>query len=494
MKIKRIASLLLAMIMLAACGEPADKQTEQNAQTTAAVIEETTAEETRIEPNLPDITFDGADFTHLGTGGTSVYQVYYATNDLWAEEEIGEPLNDAVYRRNVAVEDKYKVKINLISDEDSINRMQQAIRSDDCPYDVVWSYHVRLFSAITEGWFLDLKTVPHLDLSAPWWDQNIQSDLTLSDKVYLLTGDITTTDDGGTFLVFFNKYLVEQYNLASPYELVNSGNWTLAEFSKMVKAVSEDLNGTGEYEEWADRFGLLTDSEQIHRLYLGLGGKYFEGNAEDGYRISITDEKNFNRLSELYELIGNEQYCAMLSGDWDVSTDNIHWYSRAVGFGGDHYLFCVQQTLTITELRDMENEFGILPLPKYDTTEERYYAPVDTNIPVLALMINTPDLEKSAIILEALANEGMYTVTPVYNETLLERKYTRDDESVDMLKVIAQSRIYDLMGISKWGGIYDIAIGVHRDGKELKISDYEKKLNAAQKLLDKNYDKFMENE
>ena len=337
-----------------------------------------------------------------------------------------------------------------------------------------------------------MQTVPHLDLSAPWWDQNIQKDLSLSDKVYLLTGDISIKDDGGGFLLYFNKHLINEYNLASPYELVKSGNWTLAEFSSMVKAVSEDLNGTGEYEEWADRFGLLTDSEQIHRLYLGLGGQYFEGNAKDGYRISITDEKNFQRLNDLYELLGDERYCAMLRGDWDVSTDNIHWYSRAVGFGGDHYLFCVSGTGAVTELRDMEHEFGILPMPKYDTNETRYYSCVDTNIPVLALLINTPDLEKSAIILEALANEGMYTVTPVFNETLLERKYTRDEESIDMLKIIAQSRVYDLMGIAKWGGIYDIAIGVHANCKELKISDYEKRLNAAQKLLDKNYDKFME--
>lgn len=492
-KAKNITAWILAMLMLASCGEASISSNEDTKAPESQITEDTTAAETRLALNLPEVTFDGADFTHLATGTTSStpYYVYYAADDLYAEGEIGEPINDAIYRRNRAVEEKYDVTIKIIAEEETTSRMQQAFRSDDCPYDVVWNYTTRFASNLTSGWFTDLTTVPYLDLSQPWWDQNIQKDLTLSDKVYLLTGGISILDDECAFSLFFNKYLVNENHLTSPYELVTSGKWTLNEFSNMVKAVSSDLDGSGEMEEWIDRYGLLTDSEQINRLFLGIGGQFYEGNAEDGYRISITDEKNFQRMSDLKELLGNDRYCAMLSTNWGISTDNIFYWSRAVGFGNDHYLFYASGVGTAVELRDMEHEFGILPIPKYDEQQSRYYAPVDYNAPVLALMINTPDLEKSAIILEALSYEGMYTSEVAFTESSLERKYTRDEESLEMIKIISESRCYDMYTICNWGDLYSISVNAHGKGTDLRISNYEKSLNTAQKKLDKEYEKFM---
>ncbi len=490
MKAKKTAALLLAMLMLAACGEPADTPSDQDAQTTAASIEETTAAETRIEPNLPDISFDGTDFTHLGTGGSSVYQVYYATSDLWTEGESGEPFNDAIYKRNRAVEEKYDIVIGLVSDENTYTKMQQMVNSNDCIYDAVWTYQFSMYQAALQGWLTDFNTIPHIDLSSKWWDQNIGKDMGFYGKVYTMTGDISTRDDACTIMTYFNKFLIEQYKLTSPYELVNTNQWTIDRFIEMTKAVSEDVDGNGSLER-GDVFGMLSENALNHRIFVGLGGTYFEHDGDGDYFFTITEEQNIDRMNKALELLNLENHVSNMNR-WE-SGDNVFQAGRQL-FTQDKFLFHLSLPLVIDEFRDMKNEFGIVPLPKYDTQQDRYYSVLDANVPLLAVMTNTPDIEKTGVILEALAAESMYTVTPEYNETLLKRKYTRDTESAAMLDVISQSRTFDVMGMINWGGIVNVGNSAYEKGNSVNISDYEKLLKAAQKLLEKDLKKFREME
>ena len=59
-------------------------------------------------------------------------------------------------------------------------------------------------------------------------------------------------------------------------------------------------------------------------------------------------------------------------------------------------------------------------------------------------------------MVEALAAESMYTLTPAYYDIALERKYMRDEESREMLDIILSSRIVDLDIIFNWGGSYSL--------------------------------------
>ena len=108
MKMKRTVSMLLLTAMLASlfASCAGDDQANSKAQTTSA-DGVTTAADAETEINYLDM-LPAADF---GGQDCDILCRESLVDEIWIEEEIGETMNDAVYRRNKAVEEKYKVVI-----------------------------------------------------------------------------------------------------------------------------------------------------------------------------------------------------------------------------------------------------------------------------------------------------------------------------------------------------------------------------------------------
>jgi len=95
-------------------------------------------------------------------------------------------------------------------------------------------------------------------------------------------------------------------------------------------------------------------------------------------------------------------------------------------------------------LRDMEDDFGIIPMPKYDEYQENYttYSHDGSSAFLIPITNSTPDT--TAAVLEAMAAETYRTVTPAYFEIALKEKYSRDDESSRMLDIIIEGNYPDV--------------------------------------------------
>jgi hypothetical protein len=149
---KKILKLLCLFVMagmvfaVASCAKENEKEKLQSGKTETpgeSVNGENTATEeaeVKILPDLPDQTFDGYTFTFLSFGGNE--------NPDWVtadpreivpqyETENGEPINDAVHKRNIMIEDKYKIKINMITTTDEIGKLNKAVKADTDEYDAV---------------------------------------------------------------------------------------------------------------------------------------------------------------------------------------------------------------------------------------------------------------------------------------------------------------------------------------------------------------------
>jgi hypothetical protein len=120
----------------------------------------------------------------------------------------------------------------------------------------------------------------------------------------------------------------------------------------------------------------------------------------------------------------------------------------------DRMLFFWARLSMLNSLRDMEADFGIIPQPKFNETQENYISNVNS---WSGAMIGVPkiaaDFERTSIILEALAAEGYYTLKPAYYDVVLNRKYMRDEESSVMLDIIFGSRQYDICTLYNFGDI-----------------------------------------
>ncbi|MDD4772510.1 MAG: hypothetical protein PHZ09_02775, partial [Eubacteriales bacterium] len=249
--IPRLIILLLLLALLlpaAACAQnPGNVPSDVSAVSADTEAEE---EETILEPDLPDIKFDGVEFSILISSNEERGTV---KNDFAAAEQNGESINDARFMRNIAIEEKYSVDIvdypvNVGHNGPGLAAIKKSVSAADFAYDAAMMAGYDTCVLAYTDHLIDLYTLEYLNLSQPWWDQKANSDLTITGKMFYTTGDISTADNDATYAVLFNKKLVTDYSLSDFYDLVKQGKWTIDRFIEAVTQVHSDLDGNGVYD------------------------------------------------------------------------------------------------------------------------------------------------------------------------------------------------------------------------------------------------------
>ncbi len=126
-----LCSFLLSFIV--SCSSPdVTEKIETSVPTEEINVEETTE---KLMPDLPEENFEGFDFNflHWNIAGWS-----YIIGDLDVDEETGETLNDAVYKRNIVIEDKYNIRINAFYEgqDKIVSNIKKLVLSEDNTYSV----------------------------------------------------------------------------------------------------------------------------------------------------------------------------------------------------------------------------------------------------------------------------------------------------------------------------------------------------------------------
>ncbi len=428
---KRILTVLMLVLLLAttACSNVSDKEGETTSPTANLTEAETTSTETSLKANIPAGTnYGGYEFVVAN----SFYDATkYTTNAIDPGVMAGDVLNDAIYTRTLTVEEL--LNIALTDRAYTVDQMKIEINAGDVQYDLmtVDLSHVRNF--INLGAVIDFYNLDGIDLEMPWWDQNAQEKLSVNGKLFYTLSDflITGLDNGRA--VYFNKEMHKKLGLENPYELVKNNQWTLDKMREMGLQAVSDLNGDGKYNE-NDQFGMLCwNATSFYEVYLTSSDAEIMKQSENNIPYFYCFDSRFIDV-----------YTKLL----DVfSKDNMTFLKNDLNlFMEDHALFTTWTLFGATRLRDMNTDFGILPPPKYDTTQEKFWS-VSPNPHTLMVPFGTKDELRTGIILEALAyySSSAYsdaTVIPAYFELAVKGKTTRDEESLEMLDIIKNSISY----------------------------------------------------
>jgi len=436
-------------------------------------------ESVKITPDLPEVYYDGYKFTVLSMTDEQDYE----RDDFFAEEFNGDIINDAKYTRNLYVEDKYGVSINTVNIKNfsmgnGTNKLKKEISAGNTTYDAAVLSGYDAANSTTGGYLMDLNSMPLLDLSKPWWDQKANEDLTIKNKMFFTTGDISAAAGAAIWATVFNKKLIQDYGVKeNPYELVKSGKWTWDMITKIAKMVSEDLDGNGKMDQH-DRFGFITVDDIMQSMINTVGERCAVINAGGEIELSIYNERTVAAYEKISELV------------WDSS---ITFQTQRVSDAIDITMFSNNQALFYSGLfrhmlqfRDMETDFGILPMPKLDESQNEYCNPVNT---WWSLFVCVPALqenaERTAVILEALAAESRYTLRPAFYEKSLIGKHTRDEESEEMLDIIFATRVFDFGWYYQIGGLDFGMINIIRAKSGTFASTVEKAMGKVEKDINK---------
>ena len=443
---------------------------------------EDNGEEVKIYPDLPDKDYNGYQFTIL-----SVVDGDFHQDDFQAEEMTGDIINDAKYARNLYVEEKYGVKLNSLilgNWGGGAAAIRKSVAAGDFAYDaaVIWGYDA--CTLVIQGLLWDLNDMPPLDLSKPWWDQRANEDLSIRGKMFFTTGDISQIMSDSIFAILFNKKLVQEYEIEDPYALVKSGKWTYDKFAELSKMVSGDLDGNGIYDE-SDLYGMLATDDVMQCIINSIGEKCAKINNNGEIELSLYNEKTISVFNKYMDFACDNTVV--------FSSQRVDDNAAIRVFEAGRGLFFPYGVKFVARFRNMETDFGILPFPKLDEQQSEYYSPIITwwSMYVCVPTIQE-DIERTAVILEALAAESRYTVRPAYYDISLKTKHSRDDESSEMLDIIFSTRAYDFGWYYKFGN-YDTGIlDLYRRLNNDFTSMYERGLGRAENDVQKINDLFNE--
>ena len=484
---KQISALLLIVMIFSVFAACSDKSSETTVNTTIAGNDsETISEETtegRIDPGLPDdVNYDGYEFKVLTKGD---HNSHWSSRDIAAVEVTGEPINDAVYNRNLAISEKYGVTVvdvpGTSADSGTLEGLaRKAIAAGDDVYDML-CFRTPTLSA--EGYLNNFYDMPYINLEQPYYDQNIIEAYTIQDRLFCIAGDMIVMDNDAIINVQFNKKIAEDYGFAEQYGkdlygMVNDGEWTLGVFYETAKMVREDLNGDGQMTELTDRWGYQTEGHNGYAFFAGAGEKIAQ--VENDYPvIKLDSERVVNVLEKVVEI--QMDRVTGLHSDVPKGYADVWTECMDKNFEGGLALYNIAGLNRVTLFRAMEIDFGLLPMPKYDEAQDRYYNPVNTwcgNF--ICIPVTATDIDRTGLIIEALSCESRYTLLPAYYDITLKTKLSRDEESSAMVDLLLETTMYDIGMFYNWGNAEGLLTGLQDAGKfSSSLASSEKSINAA---------------
>ena len=445
----------------------------------------------KILPNVPDdVDFDGYEFTILAN--STSYNSHWYSRDIYVEEENGETINDAVYSRNRAIEEKYNITIKGSFSASQYNDARRSVQSGDNSFDVL---SIPLQGATAnlarEGMLLDLKNVPYVDLEQPWWDQKANEQLSIENRVLFTISDLLVIDKDALFIFLFNKDVIQEYGLEDPYQLVRDGTWTIDKLWDMAKVVTRDINGDGVMDD-NDAYGLISQTHTMHGNVVSSGHFVITKDNNDMPIINIQDPMIMASYQKWIEIL-NDRTNTIIAQDWNSKyTGDTIWDHQLDVLNEKRGLWLYTGMNRVTMLREMECNFGILPNPKYDESQSDYYNAVHAWCTTSVSIPITSDPERTGMILEALTSESYYTLRPAYYDISLKSKLMRDDESGEMLDLIFKTRSYDLGHVYNWGGVFDMFGNLAQQRSTDFVSGYERILPRIETDMQKAIDNFQE--
>jgi len=432
---KRYISLLLILSLLAgtavSCGNTEEAETSGDTET----IVETVPEETvpaRLD-NLPELDYEGTDFT-IYIGGSGAY---------FREELNGEIINDAIYKRQLAAEERLNIHLAEFSVPGGWNGqdvykqgISTAVQAGDGAYDMATAYSQLAGDVAIAGYYMNILDLPHLDLSREYYSQLLLEQTILKNKLFFVTGDINHEYLAHTTGLIYNKDMAKDQGITEDlYALVHEGKWVLDKLISLTEGIYQDLNGNGEKDD-EDRYGFFSHIAWIDGFWQAAGLNWID--VKDGVP-SISPLIYSERAVSLVE-----KMCTFVCDSPDSKLYENGTTEHAAAEGRVLFQARSFNTLSNELYRNSEYTFGFLPFPKYDEQQEQYYSFMEYSMPMISIPKDAKDPVMSSAVIELLAAEGLRLLTPAYFETVMKVKYADSPEDAAMFDLIRSSVTFDL--------------------------------------------------
>ena len=364
-------------------------------------------------------------------------------NEFEILEQTGTLVDDAIYERNMAVEERMGIDLTFTEQEgENANianfalYVQNAYQAGSRDYDIIPTYSRTAAVLSTRGLYYNLNEIDdnYINLEQPWWPECITSTVTIGDAIYFITGDCSTNVLHMMYTIWVNKDLITEYQLENPYELVRKGEWTIDKLIELTTNTYQDLNNNGQ-EDKNDFFGFVGVDYGLDAFYTGSGLRLVD--LHDTDYLIISPDYSSEKTVDLVDKLG----AVCMGTDWNISGD------MGTIFREERALFCQNRTYYAKRnLLEVEFSYGLVPTPKYDLEQEEYISVLANPITLYGIMADVEEnrLSEMTAVIECWGSEGYRKTTPALFETNMKLKYSETSDESEMFDIVHDTINLDL--------------------------------------------------
>ncbi len=423
----RFLSLMLALLMLAsgmtmlsACGDNGDgsEETTPNLDDSGEMNEYKKLEKTNYDRTLKVCSMEGN-----------------ATEFTPNVEDKGETLTDLLFDRQIRLKSDFGITVTVKREEKyedltEVANKQASGRLDD--FDLYVGMLHNFIGNALRNQCMDLNGVEYINLNAEWWDASCRDALCIDNKNFMMTGDISPIVMMSSSCMVFNKQLMQDLKKEMPYDLVYEGDWTLDRMYTYIEDVTNETTGQYGFSGWSLHAG--------YGLFYGCGETFVKFN--DGVPEVKYDTA---KVTDIYDKI----YKLIITAQSDYVASNVEYTQREnklheVFTDGDALFFNTDLSGVSDVCTGMKDDYGVLPMPKYDKLQKEYMSFVNGGASLYYILNTEKDPDFVGHIMEALATYDYEYIAPKVVDVVCKSKDVRDPESADMVDYTLENRVYDL--------------------------------------------------
>ena len=492
---KRILSLALAMllifgtVLLSACGDKKTDETEQNTGNQTTAPTDGTDPLEYYKTQFGDVNLDGKEIWiyDLNTS-PDVHVNFY-------DDIQGDPMNVALYKRDNLFVDLYGVSFEYFQNTAGSKLISNAVLAGSYVADIIYGRASgdRLMTLAQMDCMKDMRSLEKLDFSQAWWGNFITDSLTVNDRLFFTSGDILPTFYQSIGCFFYNIDLGNSYGISKDEvsKTITEGNLTWEYITTASKDAYLNLDSNSDMTADKDQFGLITYNVYNHTnmFTIGAGLNLCEQNDEGEWFVDFESASVVDKLGKL------ETYMDTYSmGESGVDSIMQTTFKEGRAVFAEHFT-----ESAFNHLRDMSNDYLMLPVPKLEASQSSYRCMVNSYVNCfVGVLSNCADDTATSIILESMAYAGYNDIRPVAYEEFLKGTLARDPAAVELVDLIFDTAYIDYGVIEKFGvstdypqGVSSILYGYLKEGKPLGSAFAENK-DAINGDLNKALKNFLE--
>ena len=455
-KITKLLCLLLALLMLGGVLIGCKKKNPDDGNTDSATPDSVSDSDTVETDEWGQVVYSNPIPDEVNYGGQEF--VLYARNSErfyyeFGQEDVSGALETQIYERNMRVQTNLgvRLKVELGPNGDpgatpangvSFNTtVQNSVLAGQHDIDAVAYYALHGVSAYTRSLLTDFKNdgFTYLNLDRPYWHQSYLDVVDMPAGLFYLVGDANLSVYDRLTVIHYNETMGAGLGVPDVYAMVLDGSWTYENFLQIIQ-------NYGKYED-KDKDGKKSDGD-VYAYTSITGGEATDPyptawgiemlKAQDGvYSWNFEGNETLRTATQrVYTLFHQPNTRMDLVYGWNFIQGNVLFAQDIIYRSADD----------MAKMLNMKDDRGILPVPKYDSTQTEYYSSAQTayNIMCAPRTTDRAQMEFTSAVLEDMTYQSYKALRPYYFQYICKARYVENSISVKMFDLVLDSLKFDL--------------------------------------------------